>query len=242
MGVVASRQREILKCNSSGRATPVRSSIVPERKPVELFVDYEYFTNVNVDLENQWPTLDGKEMVFLVGVGWATGDGWDHTIIPAKAETREAELKMFLEFETLLNEQGVLDHPDRAAIYHWSAAEQWQTRRSLERLGPALDKRLGSLPWVDLQKAYHAGPVAIPGHFSYGLKEVASALSDYDPPFAVRWPDGLDEGLRAMVMGWRMYESPDPLKTDEYGRLCRYLECDCRALWQLLRWLRHQAK
>ena len=48
------------------------------------------------------------------------------------------------------------------------------------------------------------------------------------------------EGASAMVAGWRMYEHPEPRETDEYNDLCRYLETDCKALHQILSWLRHQ--
>jgi uncharacterized protein len=65
-------------------------------------------------------------------------------------------------------------------------------------------------------------------------------LSKYDPEYAVHWPGDLDEGLRVMVMGWNAYQHPQPLETEELNKISQYLETDCKALWQILRWLRNQ--
>jgi uncharacterized protein len=67
---------------------------------------------------------------------------------------------------------------------------------------------------------------------------VAKALGDLAPDFATHWPGDLDKGLTAMVMGWEAYQSPDPAATEEMGLLTQYLEADCQALWNILRWLR----
>lgn len=80
----------------------------------------------------------------------------------------------------------------------------------------------------------------MPGAFAYGLKEFASALGAYDRIYASRWPDQLDQGLGAMVMGWKAYRQADPLHTDEFTHLRRYLEEDCAALERILSWLRHE--
>jgi hypothetical protein len=95
-----------------------------------------------------------------------------------------------------------------------------------------------ALPWVDLQKAFLNGPAALPGAWAYGLKTVASSLGELAPAYATRWPNDLAVGLQAMVMGWRAYETGDPLGSEEMGLIERYLDVDCQALWQILFWLR----
>jgi hypothetical protein len=91
---------------------------------------------------------------------------------------------------------------------------------------------------VDLNKVFLDGPGAIPGSWDFGLKSMAKALSEHDSEYAVHWPGELDEGLRVMVMGWKAYQSPTPLETYEMITIRQYLEIDCKALWQILRWLR----
>jgi hypothetical protein len=70
------------------------------------------------------------------------------------------------------------------------------------------------------------------------LKAVAKALGDLDPAFGTEWPTDLDVGLQAMVIGWRAYETGDPMNSEEMKLLRQYLDADCKALWQVLRWLR----
>ena len=78
----------------------------------------------------------------------------------------------------------------------------------------------------------------MPGAWSYGLKTVAGALGELRPEYATQWPGDLDQGLRAMVMGWQAYQSPDPVASEEMQLITQYLEADCQALWNILRWLR----
>ena len=59
-------------------------------------------------------------------------------------------------------------------------------------------------------------------------------MQGFDPG----WPGDLDEGLNAMVMGWKAYEAADPARSYEISTLKSYLEADCKALWLILKWMR----
>jgi uncharacterized protein len=236
----ASRMRAILKANRSGAVVLPPSDKIPSRKPFEFYVDFEYFTNVNVDFETQWPTLEGCEMVFMIGVGWADRGRWRFRSFAAKRESQDQELAIFEEFIDFLKieaGEAALDE-SRAALYHWTGAEVWQTRRVVDRHTLSPDHPIRSLPWFDVQKALLNGPAAVPRAWNYGLKAVAKALGDLDPAFGTEWPTDLDVGLQAMVIGWRAYETGDPMNSEEMKLLRQYLDADCKALWQVLRWLR----
>jgi uncharacterized protein len=236
----ASRMRAILKANRSGAVVLPPSDKIPPRKPFEFYVDFEYFTNVNVDFETQWPTLEGCEMVFMIGVGWADRGRWRFRSFAAKRESQDQELTIFEEFIDFLKieaGEAALDE-SRAALYHWTGAEVWQTRRVADRHTLSPDHPIRSLPWFDVQKVFLNGPAAVPRAWNYGLKAVAKALGDLDPAFGTEWPTDLDVGLQAMVMGWRAYETGDPMNSEEMRLLRQYLGADCKALWQVLRWLR----
>ena len=201
----------------------------------ELFVDYEYFTNINVDFEKQWPSMEGREMIFMIGVGWEWNGQWQYRQFVAEAETREAERDMFEKFLLFLEACGVFASAGNAVLYHWSNAEVWQSRAAAERLGLP---HLATLSWFDLQKPFHAGPIALPSCWSFGLKPVAKALGQVSPDHFVEWPESLADGLSASVMGWRMHEQAEPLKSPELGMLSEYLEIDCKAMWAILSWMR----
>jgi hypothetical protein len=239
----AAQIRCVLQANASQACVLPPAHVIPPDRQFEYFVDFEYFTNVNVDFETQWPTLEGREMIFMVGVGRSTPDGWRFDALSAAAEDSEGELALLTQFVDLLRTEtdGSFADASATAIYHWTSAEVWQSKRAADRheFGPA--HALRGLPWRDLQKAFLDGPCAVPGAWDYSLKPVAKALgriySEYDP----RWPGDLDSGLRAMVMGWKAYATRDPLQSAEMATLTEYLEADCKALYHLMTWLRSHA-
>jgi uncharacterized protein len=128
--------------------------------------------------------------------------------------------------------------PKATAIYHWAPPEQWQTVKAADRAKLPSDHVLRHLPWIDLCKVFSDGPTAIPGALTFKLKDVAKALGAMDAAYDPKWPEELAEGLQAMVMGWRAYASGDAKTSKELPLIEQYLEADCRALWQVLRWLR----
>ncbi len=232
--------RAILQANGVGKAIHPGAALVPPQRQYEFFVDFEYLTNLNVDFEKQWPTLEGREMVFMIGVGQIVDGRWSFRSFVASAENIDREREMFLQFIEHLNGQteGNAADPSRTALYHWTSAEVWQARRSSDRLALDSSHPLRRLPWVDLQRPMLEGPAAFPEAWGYDLKEVANALGKVRPDIGVKWPEGLDEGLRAMVMGWRAYTTHEPLKSKEMAVLNTYLEIDCMALLSVLKWLR----
>jgi len=232
--------RAILEANRSGNPVRPNPAMVPQRRKHEFFVDFEYLTNLNVDFEGQWPTLAGREMIFMVGVGQNSPSGWIFIPFVAAAENQEQEREMFLQFTDFLNQRtnGTATDPSETVLYHWTSAEVWQSKRSSDRLGFAADHPLRVLPWCDLQKPFIEGPGALPKAWAYGLKEMAGALGYISPELVVEWPEDLCDGLNAMVMGWQAYSQPEPVQSNEMALLTRYLEVDCASLHAILKWLR----
>ncbi|MGI4790169.1 MAG: hypothetical protein ACRYFS_15115, partial [Janthinobacterium lividum] len=81
-------------------------------------------------------------------------------------------------------------------------------------------------------------PFACPGAWSIGLKPLVKALSKIAPDYAVEWPTELGDGAAAAVVGWKMYDEEQPLKTREYDLLGAYLKIDSKSMWMLLQWMR----
>ncbi len=234
------RMRAILQANQLGSPLLPPSGSIPTIKPFEFYVDFEYFNNVNVDFERQWPTLDGCEMVFMVGVGWQDKESWAFRRFACSAEDQIQERELFEEFLAFLSTQtqGAFTDKANTTLYHWSNAEVWQARRTSDRHQLPESHPLRKLPWYDLQKVFLNGPCSLPGAWGFGLKGVAKALAELDSSFDPQWPGDLDEGLLAMVMGWKAYETARPLESEEMQTLTQYLEADCKAVCQLLKWLR----
>lgn len=240
-GKIAAQIRAILSANRSGQAVRPAVDLVPTHKTHEFYVDLEFFSNLNVDFEAQWPSLDGCDMIFMIGIGWELDGRWHLDTLIADEEDLGCEMGLLERFLAFLNERtdGAYTNSDETALYHWSFAEIKEIRRASNRHDLADDHALRSLPWVDLQKdTFLGGPVGIPGAWVYKLKNVAKALGEYSAAYRVEWPGDLADGLRAMVMGWRAYQATKPLETFEMKTLIEYLETDCKALWTIMRWLR----
>jgi uncharacterized protein len=237
-----SQVRTILKANRSQSPVLPAADRIPSRCPFEFYIDYEYFTNVNVDFTRQWPTLEGCEMVFMIGIGWEQGGAWRFEPLIAAAEDIAQESVLFERFIDRLNRQtgGAFTDPHQTVLYHWSGAELWQTQHAIQRARLAADHPLNRLPWQDLQKVFLDGPAALPGALDFGLKTVARALGDLDTHFTPQWSQDLDAGQQVIVMAWQAYSTPNPLESEQFKLLSGYLEADCKALWQILSWLRSQ--
>ncbi len=225
----------ILRANRDG-TMHVPAAAAPAARAHELFVDFEYFSNLNVDFEREWPALAGTPMIFMIGVGWLDGDGWRYQQFVAAREDHAAELAMieaFVDFTEALVAQW-----DDCALYHWHSAEPGYAREAAARHDLDDGHRLRRLPWHDLEKTVVDHACAVPGAWSYGLKEFVGALAFHNPSYDPRWPKNLSSGGLAQIIGWYAYRQPDPLHCREMAILSAYLEADCRATWSVLRWLR----
>ncbi|MCH7927502.1 MAG: ribonuclease H-like domain-containing protein, partial [Candidatus Dadabacteria bacterium] len=237
---IASQLRAILSANQKGIPSEVSPEDVPSRQDFEFYIDYEFFTNLNVNFETQWPDLEGCEMIFMIGVGWEENEQWNFKTFTAAKEDQQEELEMIEEFlEFLENKtENKLTEDNVSVLYHWSSAEVWQTRKVIERHSIDKNSPIHSLPWYDLLNVFNNGPASVPGAWGFGLKEVAKSLGKLYPQYNPEWPGDLDAGLTAMVMGWKAYENKKPLETIEMSNIKEYLEADCKALWNVLKWLR----
>jgi uncharacterized protein len=238
---VSPRIRAILRTNQEGTPIAPARHLVPQPGRYEFFVDLEYLSNLHVDIEAQWPNLLGREMIFMIGVGWEQDGCWHFKSFTAAQETTEHELAILLEFLQFLDRQtnGVYLDPSQTALYHWSNAEVWQSRNAARRHNLPEHHPIRRLPWFDLeQQVALKAPIAVPGAWNYRLKTLARALGQIDPALDPAWPGNLDQGQQAMVMGWRAYESDHPLESAEMQLLREYLDADCRAVWKILTWMR----
>lgn len=236
--------KAILKANRSKSLIKPAQEHIPLINQIELYIDFEYFTNVNVDFNKQWPNLEGCKMIFMIGVGWIDSDNWNFKSFIAESEDQIQERKIIEEFINFLDSHtnGAFTDSAKTTFYHWSSAEVTQSRKAADRHEFSQDHHLRKLPWNDLRKIFLDNSCCIPGAWTYELKEVANTLGKIKPEFDPKWPGNLDKGLRAMVMGWKAYQQAKPLESEEMKNLKEYLEADCRALWNILKWMRSKGE
>ncbi|MES2459981.1 MAG: ribonuclease H-like domain-containing protein [Armatimonadota bacterium] len=235
----AARIEATINAALSNTPSRVTTEQLPKKVDVELFLDFEYLSNVNVDYDRDWPTLQGREMVFMVGIGWKEDSAFMYKQFVAEREDYEAEKDLFQRLLQFLEERDVFDAGRSAVLYHWSSAEVWQAKRAGERHGLP---QLAELPWQDLRQTFSDGQISVPGAYGLGLKEIAKAVGELAPDYKTEWPDDLADGLSAMVMGWVMYARGGAVSNSpEIKLLSKYLEADVQALHAVLGWLRASA-
>lgn len=145
----ANQIRAILQASRSGLPVEPPSSLVPLVREHEFFVDFEFLNNLNIDFEAQWLTLEGHEMIFMVGIGYVREGGWSMRTFVASAETQDGERSMLEEALAHFDASagGRLTDPERTALYHWTSTEKSRAIAAADRLGLADDHSLRTLPW-----------------------------------------------------------------------------------------------
>ncbi len=234
-GKQASRIKAVLEANRTGTPSLVPENQLPHPTPLELFCDFEFLSNLNIQWEHEWPALHGCPMVFMVGVGWEINGQFCYRQFTAVGETHAAEKQMFEEFLSFLSE---LTRGRNYVLYHWSHAENIQAKQASTRTGLVA---LETLPFYDLQEVVLNIPIALPDCWNFGLKSFATAIGSYNHEFKTDWPNELQSGLSAMCLGWSAFASEYPLESSEMQILSKYLRVDCLALYNVLRWLRYAA-
>jgi uncharacterized protein len=232
------RIRAVLRANQTGTVVRNKPKRIPAEKPFEFYVDFETFNNLNVNFDKDWPALRGCEMIFMVGIAWVENDKLQYQAIVADSESVAGERRLLENFEKLIcrrTNNPTIDFPS-AVLFHWTSAELWQLKRACDRQGFPISHPLRNLPWFDLQKeVFLAEPIGIPGAWGYGIKEVVPSLG------LLQWPGDLDDGLRASVAGWKGYQSSRPLESPDMQIVVQYNEVDCKALHEIVKWLRRSA-
>ncbi len=226
----------IMQANHTGVAQRSQG-IAPAAKQWEFFVDFEFFSNLNVDFDQQWPQLKGTPMIFMIGIGWLDNGQWQYRECIAEREDHLAEQALLAEFIAILQAQ-TNNRLDQAVLYHWHNAEPVECKHAAERHQLPSDHVLLNLPWFDLKNVLIDNACAVPGAWDYSLKSIAKALAALDIYYDPAWPNDLADGAQAQLVGWYAYRKPEARASTEMQLLSRYLEADCRATWKILAWLR----
>jgi len=233
----AQRIKAVLKANKTGVASTIPVDLMPKRAKTEFYIDVEHVNSMNIDFDAQWPDLAGTPMIVMTGVGWREGGETKFKRFVSEEQTIEAEGKMLRRFLAFLRENGVFDPTRSSTLFCFSSAERTQMRKAAERHG--LNRLLDlEEKWFDVMEVFVKGPVVIPGQWSFGLKPISQALSEYASRYSVEYGDEIGNGGGCMVAAWSAYEQEKPLKSKEMALIEEYLKNDVIALCNTVMWLR----
>lgn len=212
---------------------------------LEVFVDFETVSNLADDF-TRLPAAGGQPLIFQIGCGWYEGSSWRFWQATTDRLDESYERQVIDDWIELMLGLTGARHTGWSGlrVFHWSNAEV----SSLEGAYTAArlrhpERDWPDIPWFDvLDEVVRAEPVAVRGAFGFGLKAVAKAMKNAGL-IDTTWADGPADGLGAMVGAWwcdadaaRMSTTMPlmSLMTD----IGRYNEVDCRAMAEVLEWLR----
>lgn len=215
---------------------------------LEFFVDFETFSNLNGKPE-QMPIWAGPAIIFMIGCGHEEDGEWQFQSWIAEEETEQAELAILeawlAHMEATRKRLGV--QVGRPLVHHWSNKEVDDLKKAGERHRREF---LAQVNLYDLLKhVFKAGNVKVRGVRGHSLKPVTRALHEAKE-IETTWMEGaVSDGMAALAAGWHCYAEAkrsgipaaevcalngSPLMK----QILDYNEVDCKAMWEILRYIR----
>ena len=190
----------------------------------DLFVDFETFGTVFSDF-NSLPLYRSSSMIFMIGVGRIVNGEWKYKEFTCTSTTEEEELRIITEFNDYIQKR------KNPRLFYWSAEYNiWTHTLNKHSKLEWSHKNL----WCDLLKLFKEEQIVIKGVFSYGLKTIVNVLKKHKL-IDTELESDCKNGLDAMVLAWNYYNEKDDRVMKD---IIKYNEFDCKALYDILTYLR----
>ena len=218
-----------------------------ETPPLEFFVDFETVNDLDDDFSNI-PHKGGQPLIFMIGCGHIEDGGWRFECFIADQLTEADEAIVIADWvDHMANTRARLAPQVDPKVIHWSSAEQSSLEtayNSAVARHPQHGPAWAAPNWFDLLKTVaRAEPVVVKGAFGFGLKEMTNAMHSAGL-IPTKWADGPADGRGAMVGAWSCQREVDQgraerlIDTDLMQQIGDYNETDCKAIHDILQYLR----
>ncbi len=215
--------------------------------PLEFYADFETVSDLDDDF-SAIPERGGQPLIFMVGCGHIEDGQWRFECFTADELSEPAEaaaIEQWLQHMAAVRDR--IDPGGRPRVIHWSAAEvswlQTAYNAAVKRHGQR-GQRWAEPRWFDfLARVVKKEPIVVRGAHGFGLKAVTNALNDAGLIDA-RWQTGPADGLGAMVGSWwcqnelAQGRAARLTDLDLMGEIREYNEIDCKAMMEIVRYLR----
>ena len=256
----APRLQALLDVNRGREGPPVRPARVNaarsewfEEAPAEFYVDFETVSDLDDDFSNI-PRRGGQPLIFMVGCGHVEEGKWRFECFITDRLDEPSEARVIDDwFEHMTAVRDRLAPGVDPKVIHWSPHETVTLETAFDaavkrhrKTGWHHTKKGQEWPhpnWFDfLVKVVREEPLAVRGAHGFGLKAVTNAMHDLGL-VETRWGEGPADGLGAMVGAWWCDQEADrsggSVRDLEVMKgIERYNEVDCKAMMELVRYLR----
>jgi len=256
--------REVLRINNQKeyKVLPLKISNNDrnwqKKEKLEFFVDFETVSNIEDDFI-KFPKQGGQELVFMIGCGYEKNGEFEFEIFTAKNLCIKEEARIMTEwfdYMDRIKSEILGSDAELPKIFHWSPAEltfmgvaqnnlEGDEKRVLDNIykdRKEMIKNWKNLPWFDFLKVMKDEPIVVKDAFGFGLKAIAKNLEKHDLT-TTTWEDGPTDGLGAMVGAWHCdrisrKQGIDMIETEIMQGIRKYNIIDCKAMWDLINYLR----
>lgn len=251
-GAMAANLSAQLEVNRDHAGPPVRPERVAAARdewfdpPLEFYVDFETVGDLDDDFA-RFPERGGQPLIFMVGCGHLEAGEWKFECFIADRLDEPSEARAIDDwFAHMAAVRARLAPGSRAMVVHWSPHERSTLEEAFDaavKRHPEKDWRHPDWAWFDfLARVVREEPVVVRGAHGFGLKAVANAMHDLGL-VQTKWDEGPVDGLGAMVGAWRCEREAASaggrlIDTDLMRGIRRYNEVDCKAMMELVRYLR----
>lgn len=209
------------------------------RRAGELYVDYEaendcfYDTTINLKYMKK-----RSGVIFMMGVGYIERGEWKYECFRMEEYTKREEIRIIEEYLKFIERKG----KQGIYIYHWGHVERTLLTRANERYGRRWTRRINRINWIDMNKVFKnwREPIVIKGALKFGLKDIANAMRKHGCIESSWTETGVEDGLCAMIKAAEYFKKKARGEVDEtiYENIMKYNEIDCKAMWEIVEYLR----
>ena len=183
-----------------------------------MFVDFETISDLcDTTFKSSF------NIIFMIGVGYIENGKWVYKQFTIDQLTKDSELEIMTNFIKFYEEMG------KPNIYYWYAEDKFWNKS----ISQYKSHKLSINTWVDLHNLFKTEGIVVRGAFSFGLKDIVANMKKHgfiDTPLDSECQDG----MTAMVDAYKYYKN----KIGNLDDIITYNEFDCRALYDILAYLR----
>ena len=195
----------------------------------EVYVDFETFSDL-CDNFDSFPTQKSFNVIYMIGVGYKGEDNlWKYKSFICEKPTRDYELQIMKEFSDFYTQLG------KPPAYYWHAEKSiWNKSCKNSELSCDID-------WIDMCNIFRDEPITVKGCFGFGLKQIANKMKEYGMINTILESE-CTNGMMAMIKAWKCYNNiPNPKDSPIMKDIEKYNEYDCKALFDIMKYIRTRA-
>lgn len=224
---------KIISINRDGKNNILPKRILNKRekkwlrgKKYEMFVDFETFNDICMDIKDI-PNQKKFNMIFMIGVGIKKNNKWFYKSFIARSSDKTEELRIMNDFIDYYNDLG------RPNVYYWCAEKNfWNKACNYHNISENIN-------WFDLCNVFRKEKIVIKNCFGFGLKEITKSMKEFNM-IDTKLQSECSNGMMAMLKAWKCYSLPNPESLPIMKDIEKYNEFDCKALFDIINFLRNK--